>query len=159
MTDRPKTGPTTTQRWPRRFVKLLLDTWFLRANLLREWQFLYANQLTLYITSGIVKLAVALVLYRVAVQKWMKTTLGFSMAVVVIWTFITTMYSSWLCVANGTTSYVSSSTCTSVGLFRTISNIFIDYFYAFFPILIIWNAKMNFRMKLSVCFLLGLGFL
>ncbi|KAK2598686.1 hypothetical protein N8I77_012078 [Diaporthe amygdali] len=121
-------------------------------------KFLYANQLTLYITSGIVKLAVALVLYRVAVQKWMKTTLGFSMAVVVIWTFITTMYSSWLCVANGTTSYVSSSTCTSVGLFRTISNIFIDYFYAFFPILIIWNAKMNFRMKLSVCFLLGLGF-
>ncbi|KAI3394015.1 hypothetical protein diail_3333, partial [Diaporthe ilicicola] len=80
-----------------------------------------------------------------------------SIVVVLIWTFVTTLFASWLCATNGTTSYVSNSTCTVVGQFRTISNIFIDFFYALMPILLIRKAKMNFQMKLSVCLLLGLG--
>lgn len=101
----------------------------------------------------------ALVLLRLAVQKRYRVILITSIVLVLIWTFVTTLFSSWLCLTNGTTSYVSSSTCTVVGQFRTISNIFIDFFYSGFPILIIWKAKMNFQMKLSVCILLGLGLL
>ena len=40
-----------------------------------------------------------------------------------------------------------------------ISNIFIDYFYALFPVSLLWYAKMGFRMKVSVFLLLGLGML
>ncbi|KAL1864570.1 hypothetical protein Daus18300_007585 [Diaporthe australafricana] len=123
----------------------------------RAAQFLYANQLTLYLTSGVVKVAVALVLLRLAFSKRYRVTLIISVVVVLIWTFVTTLFSSWLCLTNGTTSYVSSSTCTVVGQFRTISNIFIDFFYSGLPILIIRKANMNFRLKLSVCLLLGLG--
>lgn len=124
-----------------------------------EWQYLYANQLTLYLTSGVAKLAVALVLYRLAINKRFQVIIVASMAVVIVWTFTTTLFSSWLCITNGTTSYLSSSTCTAVGLFRTISNVFIDYFYALLPIFIVKRAKMNTQMKVSVCILLGLGFL
>ncbi|POS81016.1 hypothetical protein DHEL01_v200589 [Diaporthe helianthi] len=119
--------------------------------------YLYANQLTLYLTSGIAKLGVALVLWRLAINKHYKIILAASIAVVLAWTFTTTLFSSWLCLSNGSTSYVSSSTCTTMGLFRTISNIFIDYFYALLPIPIVRNAKMNTQTKVSVCILLGLG--
>lgn len=124
-----------------------------------ERQYLFANQLTLYLTSGVAKLAVALVLFRLAINKQFKVVIAASMVVVVVWTFSTTLFSSWLCITNGTTSYLSSSTCTAIGLFRTISNVFIDYFYAFLPIFIVKRAKMNTQMKISVCILLGLGFL
>ncbi|KAI7780597.1 hypothetical protein LA080_015880 [Diaporthe eres] len=121
-------------------------------------KYLYANQLTLYLTSGVAKLAVALVLFRLAINKRFQVIIAASMAVVIVWTFATTLFSSWLCITHGTTSYLSSSTCTAVGLFRTISNVFIDYFYAFLPIFIVKRAKMNTQMKVSVCILLGLGF-
>lgn len=115
--------------------------------------------MTIYISSGIVKLAVALVLYRLATNIRLQAILITSMSVVVIWTVITTLFSSWLCASGGASNYVGSSTCTAVGYFRTISNIFIDYFFALFPITMLWNAKMSFKMKLSVCILLGLGML
>lgn len=79
------------------------------------------------------------------------------MAVVLAWTFTTTLFASWLCLSDGSASYASSATCTSMGLFRTISNIFIDYFYALLPIPIVRRAKMNTQTKVSVCILLGLG--
>ncbi|KUI59691.1 hypothetical protein VP1G_06871 [Cytospora mali] len=121
--------------------------------------FYFANQVTLYLSSGIVKLAVALVLYRLATNARLQVILTTSMAVVAIWTFVTTLFSSWLCASSGVSDYIGSSTCTAVGYFRTISNIFIDYFFALFPITMLWNARMSFRMKLSVCVLLGLGML
>lgn len=113
----------------------------------------------LYLTSGMAKLAVGLVLCRLAINYRFRVIVLSSMAVVIVWTFVTTLFSSWLCISNGTTSYVSNSTCTAVGLFRTISNIFIDYFYALLPIFIVKSAKMNLQMKISVCILLGLGML
>lgn len=100
-----------------------------------------------------------LVLWRLAINKRYKVILAVSIAVVLAWTFTTTLFSSWLCLTNGSTSYVSNSTCTAVGLFRTISNIFIDYFYALLPIPIVKKAKMNTQTKISVCILLGLGML
>lgn len=99
----------------------------------------------------------ALVLFRLSINKRLKVIVAASMVVVAVWTFSTTLFSSWLCITNGTTSYLSSSTCTAIGLFRTISNVFIDYFYALLPIFIVKRAKMNWKMKLSVCILLGLG--
>lgn len=99
----------------------------------------------------------ALVLWRLAINKHFKIILAVSIAVVLAWTFTTTLFSSWLCMSNGSTSYVSSATCTRMGLFRTVSNIFIDYFYALLPIPIVRRAKMNTRTKVVVCILLGLG--
>lgn len=122
-------------------------------------QFYFANQLTIYISSGIVKIAVALVLYRLATNTRLKSILIGSIVIVFIWTVVTTIFSSWLCASSGASDYVGSHTCTVVGYFRMISNIFIDYFFAFFPILMLWNARMSFRIKLSVCLLLGLGML
>ncbi|ROW04798.1 hypothetical protein VMCG_04914 [Cytospora schulzeri] len=119
--------------------------------------FYFANQLTVYISSGIVKIAVALVLYRLATNSRLQITLIVSMVIVTIWSIVTTLFSSWLCASSGASDYVGSHTCTVVGYFRMISNIFIDYFFALFPVFMLWNAKMSFRMKLSVCILLGLG--
>lgn len=101
----------------------------------------------------------ALVLYRLATNARLQVILIVSMIVVSIWSIVTILFSSWLCAFSGASDYVGSQTCTVVGYFRMISNIFIDYFFAFFPIVMLWHAKMSFRMKLSVCVLLGLGML
>ncbi|KHO01889.1 uncharacterized protein MAM_00890 [Metarhizium album ARSEF 1941] len=120
-------------------------------------QFYFANQLTIYIDSGLVKLAVALVLMRIVNTKRMRWLLIGSMGVVVVWTTVMTIYSSYLCAKAGTSNYAGSKTCNFVGYFRTSTNIIIDYFYALLPVYILWNVKMRPILKLSVVFLLGLG--
>ncbi|KAF5126404.1 hypothetical protein E5D57_011101 [Metarhizium anisopliae] len=122
-------------------------------------QFYFANQLVIYIDSGLIKLAVALVLMRIATTKAMRWLLIGSMGVVVVWTTVMTIYSSYLCAKAGTSNYAGSRTCNIVGYFRTTTNILIDYFYALLPIYILWNVKMRLLLKLSVVFLLGLGIL
>ncbi|KAK8879474.1 hypothetical protein PGQ11_000768, partial [Apiospora arundinis] len=120
-------------------------------------QFYYANQLAIYISSGLVKLAVALVLLRIARTKRMRWLLLSSMVVVALWTIVMTLFSSWLCATKGSSNYAGSATCSSVGYFRTSTNIVIDYFYALLPVYMLWDVQMNLKMKASVLLLLGLG--
>ncbi|KAI1212779.1 uncharacterized protein F4807DRAFT_457577 [Annulohypoxylon truncatum] len=120
-------------------------------------QFLFANQLALYISAGLVKLAVALVLYRLASTKHLRWVLIGSMAIVTIWTIVMTIFASWPCAQSGSSNWAGSKACTQVGYFRTITNIFIDYFYALLPIYILRKARMNTKLKISVILLLGLG--
>ncbi|KAI5867669.1 integral membrane protein [Durotheca rogersii] len=120
-------------------------------------QFLFANQLALYISSGFVKIAVALVLYRLASTKRLRWILIASMIVVSLWTIIMTTFASWPCAQGGSSNWAGSRACTQVAYFRTITNIFIDYFYALLPIAILRNVHMSMRLKISVLFLLGLG--
>ncbi|KAI1817779.1 hypothetical protein GGS20DRAFT_454934 [Poronia punctata] len=118
---------------------------------------IYADQTTLYISAGLVKVAVALVLFRISVSKGVRWLLVGSMVVVGAWTVITVIYASWLCATSGTSNWAGSETCRRVSYFRTISNIFIDYFYALLPIYILRGTQMKKRLKLIAMFLLGLG--
>ncbi|OTB07370.1 hypothetical protein M426DRAFT_268647 [Hypoxylon sp. CI-4A] len=120
-------------------------------------RFLFANQLTLYISAGLVKIAVALVLYRLASTKRLRWVLLGSMGVVTVWTIVMTLFASWPCAQSGSSNWAGSKTCTQVGYFRTITNIFIDYFYALLPIYMLRKVKMGIRLKVSVLLLLGLG--
>ena len=70
-----------------------------------------------------------------------------------------TLFTSWLCASGGTSNYAGSQTCGVVGQFRTISNIFIDYFYALLPVWMLWKVQMSLRLKLTAMFLLSLGIL
>jgi hypothetical protein len=106
-----------------------------------------------------VKLAVALVLFRITVGKGIRYLLIGSMVVVGLWTIVTVIFASWLCATSGTSNWAGSETCTRVGYFRTISNIFIDYFYALLPIFVLRSSTMKTKLKLIVIFLLGLGIL
>ncbi|RYC61888.1 hypothetical protein CHU98_g4334 [Xylaria longipes] len=119
--------------------------------------FTYGNQTTLYISAGLVKLAVALVLIRIAVGKGMRLILVGSIVVVGIWTIITVVFASGICATGGSSNWAGSKRCTDVGYFRTISNIFIDYFYALLPIYILRGSQMKTRLKLIAILLLGLG--
>ncbi|KAI1378932.1 integral membrane protein [Hypoxylon crocopeplum] len=120
-------------------------------------RFLFANQLSLYISAGLIKLAVALVLYRLASTKRLRWVLIGSMVIVTIWTIVMTLYASWPCAQSGSSNWAGSETCQTVGYVRTITNIFIDYFYALLPVFILRNVKMGTRLKVSVMLLLGLG--
>ncbi|KAF3764195.1 hypothetical protein M406DRAFT_71243 [Cryphonectria parasitica EP155] len=121
-------------------------------------KFYWANQLMLYISSGLVKIAVALVLYRLACNLKNQAILVISIIVVIIWTFLTTIFSSDVCAeTTGATSYAGDQTCTDVGYFRMISNIVIDFFFALYPIPMLWNSTLSQRMKYIVCGLLSLG--
>lgn len=120
-------------------------------------QFYWANQLVLYVSSGIVKIAVALVLYRLATTVRNQAILVTSICVVVVWTCITTIFSTDMCATTGAADYAGSAVCTGVGYFRMISNIFLDYFYALYPIPMLWRSTLSQRMKIIVCCLLGLG--
>lgn len=119
-------------------------------------QLLFANQLTTYICAGLVKLAVACVLLRIVTTKGLRWLLYCSMLVVTAWTVVMAIYASWLCASGGSSNYAGSKTCAYIGYFRTSSNIVIDYFYALLLGYILWNVKMNFKVKLSVLLLLGL---
>ncbi|KAI1472338.1 uncharacterized protein F4812DRAFT_9755 [Daldinia caldariorum] len=123
----------------------------------KSTQFLFANQLSLYISAGLVKIAVALVLYRLSSTKKLRWLLIGSMAVVATWTIVMTIFASWPCASSGASNWAGSKACTQVGYFRTITNIFIDYFYALLPIYILRNVHMSTRLKISVLLLLGLG--
>lgn len=124
-------------------------------------QFYWANQLCLYLSSGIAKIAVAVVLYRLAMTVKSRLILASSIVVVVIWTTITTVFASDVCADNptGVSNFAGSQMCSDVGYFRTVTNILIDYFFALFPIPMLWNAPLARQMKLVVCGLLGLGML
>ncbi|KAI0408940.1 hypothetical protein F4802DRAFT_305283 [Xylaria palmicola] len=119
--------------------------------------FTYGNQTTLYVSAGLVKLAVALVLLRIAVGKGVRALLIGSTFVVGSWTIITVVFASGICATGGSSNWAGSVRCTQVGYFRTISNIFIDYFYALLPIWILRGSQMKTRLKLITIFLLGLG--
>ncbi|GAP84925.1 putative integral membrane protein [Rosellinia necatrix] len=119
--------------------------------------FTYGNQTTLYISAGLVKLAVALVLLRITVGKGIRFLLIGSMFVVGVWTIITVVFASFICAKGGSSNWAGSERCTQVGYFRTISNIFIDYFYALLPIYILRGSQLKTRLKLIAMFLLGLG--
>ncbi|KAH9885936.1 integral membrane protein [Xylariomycetidae sp. FL2044] len=120
-------------------------------------QFYFANQLTLYISSGLVKIAVALVLFRLAVTRRMRRVLIVSMVVVALWTVIMTIFASWPCAKSGASNWAGSATCQKVGYFRTSSNIVIDYFYALLPVYMLWNVQMKRTIKALVILLLGMG--
>ncbi|PSR83430.1 hypothetical protein BD289DRAFT_353427, partial [Coniella lustricola] len=121
-------------------------------------QYYWANQLVLYISSGLVKIAVALVLYRLACNLRNQAILVVSVIVVVIWTVVTTVFSAGICAeTTGATNYASGPTCTDVGYFRMISNIVIDFFFALYPVPMLWNSTLTRRMKYIVCGLLSLG--
>ncbi|KAI1188778.1 hypothetical protein F5B17DRAFT_253321 [Nemania serpens] len=121
--------------------------------------FTYGNQTTLYISAGLVKLAVALVLLRITVSRGVRVLLIGSMVVVGIWTVITVVFASGICATGGSSNWAGSERCTQVGYFRTISNIFIDYFYALLPIYILRSSQLKTRLKAIAIFLLGLGIL
>lgn len=123
----------------------------------RATEFYFATQLCCYISSGLVKLAVALVLVRLANTKVLRWSLYISMVICGIWTVVMTLFTSWLCASGGTSNYAGSQTCGVVGQFRTISNIFIDYFYALLPVWMLWKVQMSLRLKITAMFLLSLG--
>lgn len=62
-----------------------------------------------------------------------------------------------LCASSGAASYTGTHSCTGIGYFRMISNVFVDYFFALYPIPMLWNATLSQRMKIIVCSLLSLG--
>ncbi|KAI0969931.1 hypothetical protein F4678DRAFT_141476 [Xylaria arbuscula] len=119
--------------------------------------FTYGNQTTLYISAGLVKLAVALVLLRITVSKGIRITLYTSIVIVGIWTIITVVFASGICATGGSSNWAGSQKCTDVGYFRTVSNIFIDYFYALLPVWILRGSQLQPKLKLVAIFLLGLG--
>ncbi|KAI1432604.1 hypothetical protein GGR50DRAFT_696874 [Xylaria sp. CBS 124048] len=119
--------------------------------------FTYGNQTTLYISAGLVKWAVALVLLRINVGKGIRNVLIGSIFVVGIWTIITVVFASGICATGGSSNWAGSSKCSDVGYFRTISNIFIDYFYALVPVFMLRGSQMKTRLKLIAIILLGLG--
>lgn len=118
---------------------------------------LFANQLTIYICAGLVKLAVACILLRIVTKRALRWLLYFSIFLVIAWTIVMTLYASWLCASDGSSNYAGSKTCMYVGYFRTSTNIIIDYFYALLPVYILWNVQMSLKLKLSVLLLLGMG--
>ncbi|KAI0913205.1 hypothetical protein F4823DRAFT_85218 [Ustulina deusta] len=126
-------------------------------NKTKATMFTYGNQTTLYISAGLVKLAVALVLLRITVSRGVRLLLIGSMVVVGIWTVITVVFASGICATGGSSNWAGSKKCTDVGYFRTISNIFIDYFYALLPVYILRGSQMQTKLKLIAIFLLGLG--
>ncbi|KAI2615920.1 hypothetical protein GGR54DRAFT_611535 [Hypoxylon sp. NC1633] len=127
-------------------------------------QFFFAAQLAYVLTSAIVKTGVALVLFRINVQRLIKHILIVSMAVVLVVILVFFFLLAFQCrpvsliwgVGEG--SCFEYATIRRTGIALSVTDITSNWLYSFLPIAMIYKVQMSIRLKISVSILLGIGF-
>ncbi|RSL90652.1 hypothetical protein CDV31_015642 [Fusarium ambrosium] len=107
-------------------------------------------QVVYIITTGISKMGVALVLFRLASGADMKVIRSILAATTVI-------LGLWLAWGIGEGSCISSKVIGQTGLAFSVVDMALSWFYALLPIYMLHNTQLRFKMKLSILILLGLG--
>ncbi|KAI0157657.1 hypothetical protein GGR57DRAFT_51727 [Xylariaceae sp. FL1272] len=117
----------------------------------------------------LIKLSIGLFLYRLAVQKRYKYTLGISIIVVGIWSLALFFWNIFQChpvdaqwdytilQKDPKAACVSADEIVSAAYALSALTILSDWLYALLPIPMIWSVKMTPQAKMTVIAILGLG--
>ncbi|KAI1262467.1 hypothetical protein F5Y18DRAFT_151471 [Xylariaceae sp. FL1019] len=117
----------------------------------------------------LIKLSIGLFLYRLAVQKRYKYTLGISIVVVGIWSLALFFWNIFQChpvdaqwdytilQKDPNAACVSADEVVSAAYALSALTILSDWLYALLPIPMIWAVKMTPQAKMTVIAILGLG--
>lgn len=114
-----------------------------------------------------IKLSIAVLLLRIAVQRRYKLILNISVGIVAVWTAGIFFFDVFQCkpvefqwdytIEGGTC--VSGDSLVSAGYAFSVLSVLSDWLYALLPIPMLWNAKMNIHTKIAIIVILSLGIL
>ncbi|OTA68013.1 hypothetical protein K449DRAFT_430121 [Hypoxylon sp. EC38] len=127
-------------------------------------QYFFAAQLVYVITSAVVKTGVALVLFRINVQRPIRHILIVSMIVVLIVILVFFFLLTFQCRPISLNWGVGEGSCFEYGTIRktgialSVTDITSNWLYSFLPIAMLYNVQMSNRIKISVMIILGIGF-
>ncbi|KAI0836432.1 hypothetical protein F5Y06DRAFT_273383 [Hypoxylon sp. FL0890] len=128
-------------------------------------KFWTATQITYPPTSGIIKIAVALLLFRINVEKTIRRILILSIAVDFI---VSTVFFLILVLqcrplslmwGVGQGSCIDFDTNVRTGLAFSVIDIVLNWMYSLLPIPMLWKVQIGLRLKIILFILFGLGLL
>lgn len=115
--------------------------------------------------SVVVKTGVALVLYRININKVIRNILIVAMVLVAVMTLVLGLLIAFQCRplstvwGKGTGSCFSFDTIIRTGIAFSVMDIVSNWLYSLMPIPMLYNIQMNNRVKVSLVVILGLGIL
>ncbi|PQE28739.1 integral membrane family protein [Rutstroemia sp. NJR-2017a WRK4] len=134
-------------------------------NLINAAKYQILTTLAYIATTAILKISVGLLLLRlVDIKPFYKYLIWISVGVVSIWTLITFIIGLIQCrpLAAAWNPYIPgtclpSDVVPNFGYAISAETIFFDWLFALLPIPVLWNIKMNNRLKISIALILSLG--
>ncbi|KAH7215269.1 hypothetical protein DER44DRAFT_715607 [Fusarium oxysporum] len=129
-------------------------------------KFFTTAQIVYILTTGISKLAVGLVLFRLANganMKIVRRALAVSMINVTLWCLVTALIFGLQCRPLSVAWGVGEGSCLSTAVLGTTGlalsgmDVTISWFYALLPIYMLYKTQLRLRLKIMVMVLLGLG--
>ncbi|KAF4473051.1 integral membrane [Fusarium albosuccineum] len=131
-----------------------------------HWQFFIIAQIVYILTTGISKLGVALVLFRLASGADMKAVrliLIITIFIVSIWSLVTALIYAPQCRPLSVAWGVGKGTCISTnvlgnsGIALSVMDMTMSWFYALLPVHMLYKTQLRLKLKISILVLLGLG--
>ncbi|KAF5007780.1 hypothetical protein FDECE_5904 [Fusarium decemcellulare] len=123
-------------------------------------------QIVYILTTGISKLGVALVLFRLASGADMKAVrliLIITMFIVSIWSLVTALIYALQCRPLSVAWGIGKGTCISTnvlgngGIALSVMDMTMSWFYALLPVHMLYKTQLRLKLKISILILLGLG--
>lgn len=111
-----------------------------------------------YIISGIVKISVALVLYRLDPRRLIRLTLIADIIICAMWNIVSTLVLNLGCM-NLSPYTLGISVCRNTKYAQEASYIIFDLFHVGLPVVILWRIQISRAQKLSILCLFGVGLL
>lgn len=111
-----------------------------------------------YIISGIVKLSVALVLYRLDPRRFIRLTLIADIIICSMWTIVAILVLNLGCTELSLYTF-SNSVCRNTRYSQEASYVIFDLFHVVLPIVILWKVQISRAQKLGIVCLFGVGLL
>ncbi|ROW01203.1 hypothetical protein VSDG_02712 [Cytospora chrysosperma] len=121
-------------------------------------QYNFAMDDVCFIISGIVKLSVALVLYRLDPRRLIRLTLIADIIICSMWTIVATLVLSLGCTDLSLYTF-SNSVCRNTKYSQEASYVIFDLFHVVLPIVILWRVQISRAQKLGIVCLFGVGLL
>lgn len=130
-------------------------------------KFLVIGEIVYVPCSAFIKISVALLLLRVAVNPVFRYIIHAIIIIVALWSVVTVLLVALQCIplelswnpAAGKGTCLSGTQITHIGFAFSALDIGSDCILSFLPVPMLWNVRMTWRIKVLVCSLLSLGIL
>ncbi|POS71514.1 hypothetical protein DHEL01_v210097 [Diaporthe helianthi] len=116
----------------------------------------FAKNVICFVISGVVKISVAIVLFRLDSRPAVRTIIIIDIVTCIVWNLVTALVLSLGCM--GLSPYVISKTvCANTFYAQDSSYVIYDVFHVLLPIYILWNVQISKALKVSVVGLFSVG--
>lgn len=131
-----------------------------RGNNPRGRQYQDAKNDVCYVISGVVKISVALVLYRLDTRMFIRCILIADMVICAIWTVVVTFVLGLGCTGNSPLNMrLGSSVCQASFYAQEASYVIFNGLHVIIPVVILWGVQVQGNLKWAVLSLFSVGFL